>query len=504
MAAADDVYEWLNEQGDPGDSSYEVADQAIEELGDLGVKRKSVASYVRRWRDWQEEAKEEAREAEDKEDEDERTIEEKLDDETPNTTTFWSDFQGSGAIPDPEGGAYHIYIPGKGPKTVPAPAYEEMKKRYSNWTGDWDIITEICRDFGIDYSDFKTFKRAAGWTHHSSPWPDDVLLDTDTGDLLDDLARQKERKVYSEWQKRQQKENARKAEKWDKFEKTVAEPIYKRIKATPIEGEKTTIPNKDRDAFYAMPHPVDGHVDQKNADQSGYETNRRRHLDCLADNLSDIDRYCTPKKLVVNVGNDLGNIDSMFKTTAAGTDQDQDLVGPEAVFEVYDTGLEAIEMCRELGVPVEVRVVPGNHDWRTMVSYYWALEMKYADIPDVDIVGGARRMQFNRYGKNICVWLHGDNISGGETKQNWNLSAQILQNASHLLDNNPTHFYALMGHNHSILEKDDGVHTLQGGSTAKTDDWHRVNQYETSKACQTAYVMAEEGGQVARFTAYPD
>lgn len=513
MATSRQVYEYLVYKGSGHAESTREEAAIIKDELDLDTQIRTIQRYIQRYRkgeipEYVEEMIQEKQKGDRPSgDDSEVDPEQRAQRETPDETTFWSSFTGDGAIPDPEGDAYHVHVPGKGPKTVPGDTYRAMKERYSNWEGDWDTITEICREFGISYKDFEKFKRAAGWTHHTSPWPDDELLDRDTGDLLDDLARRKERKVHHEWQKKQRRDDARDAEKWRKFDKGVIEPLYKRISQTPIKGPIETAPVEERAPYYFMPHPVDGHLDQKNADGTGFEENRKRWLGCLRQNIARAKRLGRPpRRTIIDLGQDLTNIDSMYKTTAAGTPQDQDLMGNDAVQQPFDVGVEAIELCRELDAPVEVKVIPGNHDWRTMVAYYWGLKKHYQfhDANDVTFTGGAEKMQFGRYGNNLCVWLHGENLSGGETKQNWNLSSQILHNATHLLDEDISHFYALMGHNHHILEKDDGVHTLQGGSTAKTDEWHRVNQYETSKACQTAYILDESGGQTVRFTSYPE
>jgi len=405
------------------------------------------------------------------------------------------------AIHDPHGDFHYVHISGRGLVAIPKDTFRTLKRRYSNWDGSEKTINEICREFGIARRDFVKLKKACGWTHDSSPYTDEELLseDNDVGDLAEDLARIKERELYREWQKEEERRNEEDADKWRQFEAKTLRPTYDRIKATPADDQTRTWDADELGDFYAVIHATDAHLDQKNADQTGFEANRRRFLESVAQNLKRIRQFGTPRRVILNLGSDQSNKDGPQGTTA-GTPQDNDLVGNEAVFRVFDTGVEAIEMCRDVA-PVEVRVVPGNHDWRTSVCYYWGLDGKYDGVDDVTLKGGGEGWQFDTIGKNLCLWTHGHKVKGGETKKNWNLSTHFLQKAPHLIEEGQ-HNYVFLGHNHHILEKDDGVHTLQGGSTAKTDQWHRVNGYETSKKCQTAYLLAEAGGQFARFTAY--
>jgi len=482
MTTRPDVEQYLNEHT-PDLSTRSYANVADELMEHFDLARRTLRRYVSEWEGST------------------QTQGEESEEEAPNDSTLF-EVPDKQSVADPYGDHHYVHIPGRGLVAIPKETYRAMKRRYSNWDGSEKTINEICREFGVSRSDFEKFKRSCGWTHDSSPYTDEELLDEDkdVGDLAEDLARIKERELYREWQNEEQKRNAEDAQKWRKFNATVVEPLYERIKATPVDNDSYDWKPSTLDSFCAFPHPTDAHLDQKNADQSGFADNKRRWLDAIRTNLGRIQQFGQPRKIVLPLGGDQANIDGPTGETTAGTPQDNDLVGNEAVFRVLDAGVEAIELCRDVA-PTEVRVVPGNHDWQTCVAYYWGLHGRYEGIDDVDVTGGAAKWQIDSYGENLCCWTHGDQVKGGETKQNWNLSSYLLHQAPHLIEEGQ-HYYVFLGHKHHVLEKDDGVHTLQGGSTAKTDQWHKVNGYETSKACQTAYILDDAGGQVARFTAY--
>lgn len=378
-----------------------------------------------------------------------------------------------------------------------------IKKGYSDWTGDVSTINDICRTHGISRRDFVAIKRALGMTHSDSPFTDEQLADpeADISDQLADLAKQQERQLEKSWQKKKWSKTKRDARKWREFKRGTLTDIYESIKATPIDERSYTYADGALSDFYLMPHTTDIHLDQMNADGTGFADNKRRFLDALNQNINRcVDGYGLPQKIVLTLGNDQFNSDQPRGATTAGTEQDQDLIGPDSFFKVADAGVEAIEMCRQVA-PVEVRTVPGNHDWRAAQSYYWGLQQRYRNYDEVTLTGGSTKWQYGLYGNNLVVFTHGENLSGGETKRNWSISADLVEEVPELVGQ-ATHRYCMVGHLHHLLEKDDGVHVLQGPSTAKESKWESNTKPGHSKAAQTAYLLEESGGQVVRFTAY--
>jgi hypothetical protein len=381
--------------------------------------------------------------------------------------------------------------------------YRAIRKDYSNWTGSQSGINDILRTHELRRREFLAIKRSFNFVHNDSPFTDEQLIDdsVSTEERVQDLARQKEAEIEKEWQKKQWRDTQKDAKKWRHFKRGTIKPLYEKLQRTPIESSDYRYADGQLDDFFFFPHTTDTHLEQLNEDGTGLAENKKRFLDCLHKNVNRCGKFGRPRKTVIQLGGDQFNSDHPAGQTTNGTPQQQSVAGPEAFFKVADAGIEAIEICRKLS-PVEVRVVPGNHDWRSAVAYYWGLQHKYSDVDGVDIVGGAEKWQFDTYGKNLVTWTHGDKVGGGETKQNWNLSSILLHECPQMVGES-THFYCFLGHLHHLLEKEDGVHTLQGGSTAKQDRWHKVGKHGSNHACQTAYILEADGGQKVRFTAEP-
>jgi hypothetical protein len=486
MSSRDDVYAYLDEhQPDLSTRSYaNVADELMEHFD---LARRTLRRYVGDW-----EKSDETDDGETSGDEPEAP------DQSHGLDLLQRDYHYNEADD-----VYLVFVDHRPENLIiPGEKARSIKRSYSNWTGDQSSINEICRTHGINRRDFVAIKRAFGWTHDSAPLTDEELVDRPIDAQVEDLARERERDLERRWQKRKYRETEEDARKWRQWSRETAKPLIERVKATPTDEHATDYATDSLDDWVLVPHVTDAHLDQMNPDGSGIEENRQRWLGALAENLKRAQQLGRPRRIALTLGSDQFNIDTQKATTTNGTPQQQSSGTRRSMYEAADAGVEAIELCREVA-PVDVRVVPGNHDRRTAELYYWALQRKYSEIDDIDVQGGASEMQFCRYGQNLLGWTHGDRVKGGETKRNEWLSAQLLHGATDLVSG-ASHFFVLLGHLHYVAEKDSGVHTLQGGSTAPVDEWHRREGYTTSKKCQTAYVFDDAGGQRVRLTAYVD
>lgn len=399
-----------------------------------------------------------------------------------------------------EGDYWKVYIPCRGKIIqVSGDVDRKIKRMYSNEVGKGITHNEIATKIGWDEQVLKQYRRARGYVHDDFQYTDQEFLDEDTDDLVSSTLAKKKQEYATERNQALWSQIKADARKWNEFKSEFLKRVFAEIKSSPIDKRERVYNSGIRDNFFAFVHATDGHLDQLNADGTGFEENAKRWLSSIKENISRIDRHGSPEKLVLTLGNDQFNTDDNRGKTANGTPQDQSIVGVDSFYEVADCGVEAIEICREVA-PVEVRVIPGNHDWRSSTAYAWGLEHKYDGIDTVQ-VKRPDKWQFGLYGKNLVTFTHGENVKGGETKQGQKLSAVLVHEVPEMVGES-THRYCLLGHLHFILEKQDGVHTLQGGSTVKRDYWHQIGKHGHSHPCQTAYILDKSGGQTVRFTSY--
>lgn len=201
-------------------------------------------------------------------------------------------------------------------------------------------------------------------------------------------------------------------------------------------------------------------------------------IDHFIDHLKNqnIDRILLP------VGNDFFNSDAShpYPTTTKGTPQQNDgrwqlmfTTGRKLLFDNI-TKLTDI-------APVDVVMVPGNHDFEKVFYLGDALEGWFNNNPNVQVDNSPSPRKYYTYGKCLIGFTHGDKekplnlpvIMATERPKEW---GECLYREFH------------MGHNHRKKEiKYQSTDEVQGvilrymNSLSKTDAWHHENGYIGSK-----------------------
>lgn len=209
-------------------------------------------------------------------------------------------------------------------------------------------------------------------------------------------------------------------------------------------------------------------------------------------------------RILFPIGNDFFNSDTMENTTTKGTPQDEDLRWQKT----FDVGtrllVDAINMLRETGVPVDVVVIPGNHDFER--SYYLGayLGAWFKNDPNVYIDNHASPRKYYRYGNTLLGLTH-----GSEEKE---ASLPLLMATD--IDSKPywseTKFHEWhLGHIHRKrtvkyeinksrpLNEDLGVTIRYLSSLTGTEEWHHKKGYVGSTKAADGFVWNFEFGLVA-------
>lgn len=125
-------------------------------------------------------------------------------------------------------------------------------------------------------------------------------------------------------------------------------------------------------------------------------------------NLCQQSAIYNPKKILLVLGNDFFNVDNDKNTTHAGTPQ-QECTRWQKTFE---SGLflcvALVELCREFADEVEVKIVPGNHDFTRMFYIGCALKQRYIHTPEVEIDNSEMTRKYFAFGNNLICFTHGD------------------------------------------------------------------------------------------------
>jgi hypothetical protein len=209
-------------------------------------------------------------------------------------------------------------------------------------------------------------------------------------------------------------------------------------------------------------------------------------------NLEKVDRILFP------IGNDMINIDNNNNTTTAGTPQSVDGRFPKIIKVVKNLLIENITKLATIA-PVDVLVVPGNHDNSTMFLLGEILEAYFNNTEKVTVFNSPKPRKYYRYGVNGFQYTHGNDekhqelglIFATEEPLLWASTKFRVCKLGHLHKTKKTHWVSTDEHQGFQVEI---LPSLSG-----TDKWHMTKGYMSNKAAKS-FLYHKEKGKIAEFT----
>lgn len=385
------------------------------------------------------------------------------------------------------------------PQIIDGKLFRRMKEAYSNWDGDESSINEVIREFEISRPDFIALKADAGWTHDSSPYSDEEIIEEDETTLVRDLVRRKEQAIYRKYQKEQWKRTEREADKYRKMKAGILEPLADFIADNPPRSKRDVVNIAvDQGEFMAIFSPSDAHIGKLGVDGYSVELARELLIETTERLVARVARFGRPSRNVLVLGNDWMHVDNTGRTTTAGTPQDLDGTFAGMTCSAYDIAVEVIDRLRVLG-PLEVFVVESNHDASMMHAFGHGLRTAYrlAGANDVKVYPCDSPRHYLRFGRNLVGLEHGD---GPKEKDLPIIMAKEQRKAW----GETSHRYWITGHLHHLVEKDFGATVMRAPSISGKDRWHDKNGYVTADRANICYLFDYNEGHTDRMLALVD
>jgi hypothetical protein len=197
-------------------------------------------------------------------------------------------------------------------------------------------------------------------------------------------------------------------------------------------------------------------------------------------------------KIIFIVGNDLLNSDDEQGRTTKGTFVSTDGRYQKTFLTVRKTITEAIETMR-LVAPVEVVLVPGNHDNLGVWHLGDSLECLYENTEDVTIRNEPTAFKTVRFGKVLLGFCHGDK---GKRED-----YPLLLATERSKDFGETLFREVhTGHNHQTKTQEwHGVRVRILPSLSPADAWHAENGFIGQQRNAEAFVWNSKEGLITMF-----
>lgn len=209
-----------------------------------------------------------------------------------------------------------------------------------------------------------------------------------------------------------------------------------------------------------------------------------------------------PARILFPCGNDFLNVDSCQKTTTSGTPQDEILRWQDSFVRGKALLVEAIQLLRQIA-PVDVIMVPGNHDRQRTFELGEVLKAVFERTADVTVENSPATRKYYQAGpRNLIGFTHGN------MEQHANLPMLMAQEVPKLWSE-ARHKEFHLGHWHKRrskmfvpVEEQAGVLVRIIPSLCPADAWHAAMGF-IGKLAAEAYYWHPEDGAVVTITHTP-
>lgn len=203
-------------------------------------------------------------------------------------------------------------------------------------------------------------------------------------------------------------------------------------------------------------------------------------------NLDNVERILLP------VGNDLINIDNRHNTTFAGTPQDSDCRYMKIIKAVKRILIEMIDELSAIA-PVDVIVVPGNHDTTSTFMMGEILEAFYHKNKLVTIDNRPKQRKYYEYGLNSIQFTHGDQEKHNELLGIFATEEPALWGRTKFRFAQLGHFHKNKKMSYISVDEHHGFQIQILPSLSGTDFWHKSKGYNSMKQAKAMLFHKEEG-----------
>lgn len=281
------------------------------------------------------------------------------------------------------------------------------------------------------------------------------------------------------------------------------EPLLKALRAEPFKPAKcgpfrkaTIITERNRLVELCT---YDLHVgkyswDDETGDNYDTDIACQLHINAIDHFVARVADY-VPEKFLWTVGNDFFNSDDHLGQTTAGTHQDED----GRYQRTFNRGVKAITDGVKLLLnvaPVEIVIVPGNHDSQRAYYLGEVLSAYYRETKHVTVDNAPRMRKWRAWGNNVLGLTHGKEEKHGQLPIIFASECPEWSRA--------THREIHIGHFHKkgeyllACDEEQSTRLRVIPSLAGRDAWHYLKGYAAQRGAE-AHLWHRDGGIEATF-----
>lgn len=206
------------------------------------------------------------------------------------------------------------------------------------------------------------------------------------------------------------------------------------------------------------------------------------------------------ERILCVFGNDVSHSDSKRGMTTGGTPLDNDSRYLKVFRRITEIHIYALEFLRQVA-PVDVVIVPGNHDELTAFMLGEVLEARYHDTPGITFNNSAKLRKYYEFGTNMWGFTHG-NVEAvrelgltmaREEPEMWARCASREWHLGHKHISEKFEAKTLPGRVEQDLISDKGVRIRRITSLSGHDFWHTQHAY-MDRRCGEAFLFHKTAG----------
>lgn len=202
------------------------------------------------------------------------------------------------------------------------------------------------------------------------------------------------------------------------------------------------------------------------------------------------------EKILFPIGNDLMHTDTTTSTTTGNTQQDCDVRWQKMWLHTRAAIMRGIKMATEVA-PVDIVIVPSNHDFQTIFYLGDLLECYYQNDKNISVNNSPKTRKYYRFGKCGIGFTHGN-------EENHNDLAIIMLREMQKEWGDVEYMEWHLGHFHKkkdirFKSSDDykGIMVRLLRSLSSADSWHARRGYVSTIKGAEAFIWDKEFGVTA-------
>lgn len=203
------------------------------------------------------------------------------------------------------------------------------------------------------------------------------------------------------------------------------------------------------------------------------------------------------EKIILPVGNDMINVDNKANTTTAGTHVSTDSRFGKMFQTAKSLLIDTINQLSKVA-PVEVIIVPGNHDTVAMFTLGEVLDAWFHNNDLVTVVNTHTPRKYVQYGNNLIMYTHGHNeklqdlgiICATEQPKLWAATKFRRVHVGHFHHSKQIKFTDVQEH--------PGFTVKVLNSLSSNDAWHAEKGYLSLKGAE-AFLYHRDKGLIANY-----